>query len=187
VVRIICFLVLISVLPAAANAADLGRITGQVYFRERPSRSAPIIDVLAPGTEVNILKPAAAGWHFILYRGQRGFVHESYVKLEKHQEPPKEISLMRNRFVAFAGIILIAIGVTAMLSVVAPFLFKLGIVLIVCALWVLMLDLAFNLGALYSLISVTLGVLIVLLVLARKKKSRTISTDEYWHAIKKAA
>src|SRR6266540_1553510 len=75
-------MLLMLILPAATDAAQLGRITEEVNFREAPSRSAPRIGRLAAGAEVEVIMREPDGWYFIVYRGQRGYVHESYVAVK---------------------------------------------------------------------------------------------------------
>jgi len=74
-----------------------------------------------------------------------------------------------------------------MVYVWAPFLLTTASVLVGSLIAVVVLDLYFQLGALYSLFSVSLGLLCIILWLAKKKKSRTLSPNETLRITKKAA
>jgi len=71
--------------------------------------------------------------------------------------------------------------------VLAPFLLTTAIVLVGSLITVVVLDLFFQLGALYSLFCVSLGLLCVILWLARKTKSRTCSPNKMSAITKKTA
>src|SRR5215468_2832941 len=184
-IKIICLLLLISI--AAAEAGEVGRITSQVNFREGPSRSARVINVLPPGTEVAILREDPGGWYQVMHHGRPGFVHKSYVDLQQLQNPPSRFDWNKSSLVRPTGIILASIGVILVAYVWAPFLLTTASVLVGSLITVVVLDLCFQLGALYSLFSVSLGLLCVILWLARKKKSRRLSQNETSAITKKAA
>jgi hypothetical protein len=67
------------------------------------------------------------------------------------------------------GMILMSIGVLAIVYVLAPLFLRTAFVLAGSLIAVVVLDLAFRLGVLYSMFSVCLGLIIVTLFLARKK------------------
>src|SRR5215510_13773980 len=184
-IKIICLLLLISI--AAAEAGEVGRITSQVNYREGPSRSARVINVLPPGTEVAILREDPGGWYQVMHHGRPGLVHKSYVDLQPLQNPPSRFDWTKNALVRSAGIILASVGLVLMAYVCAPFLLITASVLVGSLITVVVLDLFFQLGALYSLFSVSLGLLCVILWLARKKKNRTLSPNQTSSITKKAA
>jgi hypothetical protein len=185
--KFIYLLLLMVILSAAADAAQLGRTTGEVNFRKAPDRSAPIIERLPAGMEVEVIERNPAGWYFIRQNGRPGFVHESYIKLEKHNERQGSGKATSDQSAKLVGIILMAIGATLILFVVAPFLFKLGTILFGCAVCALTLDLAFKFGMLYSLVCVAVGLLIALLLLNRNKTNSKTSADANALPFKKAA
>jgi hypothetical protein len=167
--RLICLLVVFWVASPFADAAQLGRITSQVNFRESASRSARVIDVLAPGTEISILGEDPAGWYLTIHQGRPGFVHKSYVNLEHHQAAGERVGSIRRHAAMTAGMILISVGVIAMVYVLGPFLLTTVLFLAGSLIAVVILDLGFQLGLLYSLFSVSLGLVITMLFLTRKK------------------
>jgi hypothetical protein len=67
------------------------------------------------------------------------------------------------------GMILMSIGVIAIVNVLAPFLLRTTLVLAGSLFVVVFLDLGFQLGVLYSLFSVLLGLVIAILFLTRKR------------------
>src|SRR5215471_16359453 len=172
----IAFLLFLA-LPTSADAAQFGRITSQVNFREGPSRSARVINVLSPGTEVAILREDPGGWYQVMHYGRTGFIHKSYVDLQPLQNPPSRFDWQK--LARPAGIILASVGLILMAYVCAPFLLTTAIVLVGSLITVVLFDLCFELGALYSLFSVSLGLLCVILWLARKKKTRTLSQTKH--------
>ena len=184
-IGIICLVLLISV---GAEAAQLGRTTGEVNFRKGPDLSAPPIGRLPAGTAVEVIKRDPAGWYFVVYERQPGFVHERYIKLQQAQQnSATPDGLVRSHLVTLAGIVLMVIGAMMALRVIGRVLFKAGIILFGCALWVFAVDIAFKLGMLYSLFCAAGGLLIVLLFFARKKKNGKKSSDQSTPTIKKAA
>jgi len=66
------------------------------------------------------------------------------------------------------GMIFMSIGFVAIVYVLAPFLLRTAFVLAGSLIAVVVLDLAFRLGVLYSLFSVVFGLLIATLLLSRK-------------------
>src|SRR5215813_481647 len=103
-IKIICLLLLISI--AAAEAGEVGRIISQVNFREGPSRSTRVINVLSPGTEVAIFREDPGGWYQVMHHGRTGFVHKSYVDLQPLQNPLSRFDWKKNAWVRPVGIIL---------------------------------------------------------------------------------
>ena len=101
--KIICLLLLIVVFPAAAGAAQLGRITSEVNFRKGPDRSAPAIGRLAAGAEVEVIKLDPSGWYFITYRGRPGFVHKNYIALDQYQNSDQRSEPRRHQACNFGG------------------------------------------------------------------------------------
>jgi Bacterial SH3 domain len=167
--RLICLLVLFWAASPSADAAQLGRITSYVNFRESASRSARVISVLAPGTEVSILGEDPGGWYLTIHQGRPGFVHKSYVNLEHHQNSAERVGSIRRHAAMTAGMILISVGVISMVYVLGPLLLKTALFLAGSLMAVVVLDLGFQLGLLYSLFSVLLGLVIAMLFLTRKK------------------
>jgi uncharacterized protein YraI len=167
VVRIISLLLLISV--ASSEAGQVGRTTSQVNFREGPSRSARVINILAAGTEVSILREDPGGWYLVIHQGQPGFIHKNYVNLEHHQNSARWFDSLSGHLAMPAGMILVSIGVIAIAYVLAPFLLTIAVVLAGSLMAVVVLDLGFQLGVLYSLFSVSLGLVIAILFLTRKR------------------
>jgi hypothetical protein len=66
------------------------------------------------------------------------------------------------------GMIFMSIGLVAIVSVLAPLLLRTAFLLAGSLIAVVVLDLAFRLGVLYSLFSVAFGLLIATLLLSRK-------------------
>lgn len=66
------------------------------------------------------------------------------------------------------GMVLVSIGVVAIVYVLAPLLFRTAFVLAGSLIAVVVLDLSFRLGVLYSMFSIALGLLIVSLFFAKK-------------------
>src|SRR2546425_12277162 len=107
VIKIVCLLLLVSVASASADAAQPGRITAEVNFREGPSRSAPIIGRLKAGAQVQVIKRNPAGWYFVMHQQRPGFIHVRYVKLEEENPNPiKQFVIAERHFLIPAGLIL---------------------------------------------------------------------------------
>ena len=70
-----------------------------------------------------------------------------------------------------AGMILMSIGVMAIVYVLAPRLLRTAFVLTGSLIAVVVLDLAFRLGVLYSLFSAALGLVVATVFLARKNSA----------------
>src|SRR5262249_42282949 len=119
-IRVISLLLLIWV--PSSEAGEVGRIIRQVNFREGPTRTARIIDVLSPGTEVAILREDPGSWYQVMHHGRPGFVHKSYIDLQPLQNPPSRFDWKKNALVRSAGIILASVGLVLMAYVCAPFL-----------------------------------------------------------------
>jgi hypothetical protein len=68
-----------------------------------------------------------------------------------------------------AGMLLVSIGLISIVYVLAPFLLRTAVALVGSLMAVVILDLGFQLGVLYSLFSVSLGLVIAMLFLTRKK------------------
>ena len=165
----IAFLLFLA-LPTSADAAQFGRITSQVNFREGPSRSARVISVLPPGTEVAILREDPGGWYQVMHHGRTGFVHKSYVDLKRIENSSRQFDLISGHLAKPAGMILVSLGVILVVYVLAPFLLTTAIVLVGSLITVVVLDLFFQLDALYSLFSVSLGLLCVILWAGEKEE-----------------
>ena len=86
-----------------------------------------------------------------------------------------------------AGIVLVSIGLILGVSVLAPFLVKIATVLVASLILVVVLDLGFQFGALYSLIFVAIGLLLIVLFLTRKVKRGMVSDKTVSYAPGKAA
>lgn len=175
-IKVIFLLLLISVLVAPAKAAQLGRITGEVNFREGPNRLTARIGRVPAGAEVEVIKRDPNGWYFVVHGGQRGFVHPNYVVVETASKAKKRL-----------GVILMAFGAVLVTLYFVPILSRLALLLILSLSAVLLLDVGFSLGVLYSLFSVSLALLILLLILKRKEKSLTISAEDRAEVTRKAA
>src|SRR5215831_1809035 len=176
VISAICLVLLTSV--ASSEAGQAGRITGQVNLREGPSRSARVINVLSPGTEVAILREDPDGWYQVMHHGCTGFVHKSYVDLKRIENSSRQFDLISGHLAKPAGMILVSLGVILVVYVLAPFLLTTASVLVGSLITVVVLDLCFQLGALYSVFSVSLGLLLVVLFLARKKRIRPLFPND---------
>jgi uncharacterized protein YgiM (DUF1202 family) len=176
VIAIICLALVISGFPGIAEAAQLGRITGEVNFREGPSRSTARIGRLATGTEVEVIKRESNGWYSIVHEGRKGFVHPNYVIVETG-------SKARKRF----GLIVMILGATLVALYFVPILPRLALILIVSVLAIILLDFGFSLGVLYSLTFVSLALLGILLFLKSKEKSITTPIDSASEVTRKAA
>ena len=66
------------------------------------------------------------------------------------------------------GMVLVSIGVVAIVFVLAPLLLRTAFVLAGSLIAVVVLDLSFRLGVLYSMFSIAIGLLIATLFLIRK-------------------
>jgi hypothetical protein len=147
---------------AFADAGQLGRTTSEVNFREGPSRRAAVIDVLPAGTEVQVIRRNRPGWYFVMHGRQPGYVHENYVRIEqsRNAHEPKPIAgvgvdlSVKELGVATTIVIFLTLFLIVRRYVSFP---KLTTVLIVCAVAILVLDTAFKLGILYSVLFVSLG------------------------------
>jgi hypothetical protein len=176
VVTIIYLLFLMLILPAAADAAQLGRITEEVNFRDGPSRSAPRIGRLAAGVEVEVIKREPAGWYFIVYRGHRGYVHQNYIAV-------KAAPTVRTRL----GFILILAGGVLIALYFFPIAPRVATFLLLSFAGVLLLDAGFHFGMLYSLFFISLGLLLVLVFLSRKEKKKADISEKVQDVFRKAA
>jgi uncharacterized protein YgiM (DUF1202 family) len=173
-IKIICLLLLFSNFAALAEAVQLGRITAEVNFREGPGRLTPRIGRIAAGAEVEIVNREQNGWHRVVYRGQRGFVHPNYIAVETGSKTKK-------RF----GVSLIILGAVLVTLYFVPILSRVTLLLIVSFSAILLLDVAFSLGVLYSLFFVSLGLLLVLGFVTQKEKKKATSEkapDDYRQA-----
>jgi hypothetical protein len=159
------------VVSACAKADQIGRITGKVNFREAPNRSARVLEVLAPDTDVQIVKRISGGWYLVNHRGQQGFVHESYIKKSRNFIVPMWFGEIRRQYVVAPGMIIFLIIVMFILHSYAPFVFKPAALLIGCFIAVLLLDYGFRLNALYSFFLVSLGLLLAMLVWVKKTRT----------------
>jgi hypothetical protein len=166
-VKFIYLLLLMLILPAATDAAQLGRITEEVNFREGPSRSAPRLGRLTAGAEVEVIKREPAGWYFIVYKGQRGYVHENYIAV-------KAAATVRTRL----GFILILGGGVLIALYFFPIAPRLAAFLLLSFAGVLLLDAGFHFGMLYSLFSISLGLLLALILIRKEKKKADISEKD---------
>lgn len=175
-IAIICLALVISGFPGIAEAAQLGRITGKVNFREGPSRSTARIGLLPAGAEVEVVKRDTNGWYLVVHRGQRGFVHPNYIAV-------KTAPQVRTR----TGIILIVIGAMLIALYFFPALPRIATFLVFSFSGVLLLDAGFRFGVLYSLFLVSLGLLLVLLFLTRKEKKEVKPSEKTLNVYRKAA
>jgi hypothetical protein len=88
---------------------------------------------------------------------------------------------------ARAGFILIVIGSVLIAQYFVPMLPKLAALLILVSSAVVLLDVAFRLGVLYSALFVTIGLLLTLSLLRRKKKHQPTSAEKASPTARKAA
>jgi Bacterial SH3 domain len=177
-INITCLLLVMLVLSAGVEAAQFGRVTNEVNFRKGPDRSAPVIARLPAGTEVEVIKLDSSGWYFITYRGRPGFVHKNYITLGQHQNSDQRLEPRRRQLAVSAGIILAGTGIILIAGVLAPDLLKTAMALVIALVSVVVLDLLFQLGVLYSFICVSFGVLALFLLLKSKKKNRAPVVDQ---------
>jgi hypothetical protein len=84
-----------------------GRITREVNFREGPNRSARRVGILAPGTDVLVLRRLPVGWYSIIHQGKPGFVHQDSVKLVQAKEFGNSSTKLAGAALAFIGVTLI--------------------------------------------------------------------------------
>jgi len=80
-------------LATPADAAQLGRTTSQVNFREGPNRSARVISVLSPGTEVAILREDSGSWYQVTHHGRTGLRAQKLRRLATASESSKSVRL----------------------------------------------------------------------------------------------
>jgi uncharacterized protein YraI len=177
-IKILYLLLLISFYAGGIEAAQVGRITSEVNFRKGPDRSAPAIERLPAGAEVDVIKLDPAGWYFITYRGRPGFVHKNYITLDQHQNSDQRSEPRRRQLAMPAGIILAGVGIILMACVLAPDLLLTAAALVFALVSVVVLDLLFQLILLYSLFYVSFGVFGLLLFFKRKKKTQIPPADQ---------
>jgi SH3 domain-containing protein len=168
---------------SSAEAAQLGRTTRDVNLRIDPSTSKLLIGRLKAGTEVEIIetqRPLPPGWYFVNVKPGRqpGYVHKNYVKLDEDQRADHWPPSKHGKFAARAGIILAGVGILLMASVLAPDFLAIVTALDVAMVAVVVFDLWFQLGMLYSLFSVSVGTFALFLLLKRKQKDHRASADQ---------
>src|SRR5262249_8931062 len=146
-----------------------------VNLREGPDRRAHIIEVLPSGAEVEVIRQNRSGWYFVMHRRQPGFVHENYVRLEPSRKvpevkPPVGVGMdFSTKEIAVAITVAVSLIVFLIMRRYVSFP-RLTTVLIVCAVSILLLDTAFKLGILYSILFVSLGLFVLNAVLSRRKR-----------------
>ena len=166
-IAIVCLMLLIS---GGANAAQLGRTTAEVNFREGPSQSSHSLKRLPAGTQVQVLREGPGDWYQVMHGERSGFVHKNYIKLYQHQNSDSRLEPKRRQLGMPGGIMVAGIGIILMASVLAPDLLLTAIALVVSLLAVVVFDFWFQLGLLYSLFSISFGVLALGIFFRRKKK-----------------
>jgi len=169
----VCLLLFLSV---SVEAAQLGRITSEVNFRKAPDTSASVIGRLPEGAEVRVIRAASADWYEISHAGRLGFVHKNYVRLDPRQNSRRVET--KNRPAWILGMVLAASGIILMASVLAPDLLLHATILGLGFGLVVVFDLLFQLGLLYSLFFVSFAVLALVIFFKRKKKVRSVSFEE---------
>ena len=97
-------------------------------------------------------------------------MHKNYVNLEGQQNSASRFDSMSGHLAMTAGIILVSIGVIAMVYVLAPFLLTTAVVLAGSLIAVVVLDLAFQLGAALFLVFSFAWPVIATLFLTRKRQ-----------------
>jgi len=170
VIKVIFLLLLISVASTACDAAQLGRVTAEVNFREGPNRSTHSLKRLPAGTEVQVLREGPGDWYQVMHEEQSGFVHKNYIKLYQDQNSDSRLEPKRRQLAMPGGIMVAGIGIILMASVLAPDLLLTAIALLVSLLAVVVFDFWFQLGLVYSLFSISFGVLALGIFFRRKKK-----------------
>jgi hypothetical protein len=175
VIGFIVFLLLISI---NANAAQPGRITSEVNFRKGPSTSEPVISRLRADEEVEVIKLNPSGWYFVTYRGRPGFIHKNYLKIDQQKHSNAAMEPRRHQLAKRAGMILAGLGILLMASVLVPELPPTATALCAAMVTVVVFDLWFQLGMLYSFFFASLGALLIFLLFRRSKNSPTGSTDQ---------
>jgi len=98
--------------------------------------------------------------------------------LENQKAAPSGAEPRHHWFTTSAGLIVAAISIIFMASALVPNLLATATILGIAIITVVILDLAFQLGVLYSLSFVAVGVFAVLLFFKRKKKARAVSADQ---------
>jgi uncharacterized protein YgiM (DUF1202 family) len=170
-------LLLFLALAPSVYGSEIGRITDDVKFREGPSRSWPIIEILATGTEVQIFKRLPNGWYLIAHRDKRGFVHGDYLEAERAANLSKVLgqigrAALRKEVGIVAAIIFTVIFLWPLRRCEGFKIFRLTLTLLVaCAILIILTDVAFRLGFLYSFIFVSLALVIVSLRLLSQKRT----------------
>jgi hypothetical protein len=172
---------------ACADVPQLGQVTGQVHFREGPSRSSRAKEVLATGTEIEIISQDPAGWYLVKHNGHTGFVHGAYIELRPSVQSPTRLNPRTKRFLFLAAMILVGGGIMVMVAILVPFARKIAIILGGSLITVGVLDLGFRLSMLYSLIGVALVLLALVLVLTRKRQNQAPATPSISDTFRKAA
>jgi hypothetical protein len=130
-------------------------------------------------TKVYVAKRFPEGWYLDANQDQRGRVHQDHVALREAQAAPNAR--------ARAGFILIVIGAVLMAQYFVPMLPKLAALLILFSSAVVLLDIAFRLGVLYSVLLVTFALLLTMSFLRRKKKNQVTSSEKASPITRKAA
>jgi len=172
---------LLLVLSSFAHAGQLGRTTQDVNLRQGPSLSAPRIERLKAGTEVEVVNRDHPGWYFVLHQRRPGFVYERYVQIEERREAAAQVHSNTNKLVMLALAAVIAIVVILLFARFRPWKTAFA-----CAGFFAVLNIGFKLDALYSLVLAWLVVVGVALCLTRKINRQT-SSNERAAKLKKAA
>src|SRR5262249_55621464 len=110
-----------------------------------------------------------------------------YVDLKRIENSSRQFDLISGHLAKPTGMILVSLGVILAVYVLAPFFLTNAIFFVGSLVTGVGFGLFFLFGALYSFFFVSLGLLCVILWLARKKKNRTLSRNEASHITKKAA
>ena len=183
----ICLLVVILALPVLAHAAQRGRITHDVNFREGPNRSTRRIDVLKTGSEVEIVRRDPTGWYSIRYHGQTGFVHKAYVKPAPSGNSATPPNPETSNLLILAAMIFAGLGIIVVVARLAPFALKIASILGGSLIMVGAFNLGFQLDMLYTLTSVAFALLLLVLILTRKEKNRETPLYSVADRLRKAA
>jgi hypothetical protein len=121
----------------------------------------------------------AGAVQLVSHGGQRKVIHQDHVALPQAEAAPN--GMVRE------GFLLIVIGAVLIAYYFLPLLPKLAALLILTSLAIVLLDIAFRLGLVYSVLLVTIGLLLLQCFLQRKKKQQPNRADKASSTTRKAA
>jgi hypothetical protein len=115
----------------------------------------------------------------VAHGGQRKVIHQDHVALPQAEAEPN--GKVRE------GFLLIVIGAVLIAYYFVPVLPKLAALLILTSSAIVLLDIAFRLGLVYSVLLVTIGLFLLQSFLQRKKKQQPTQSDKVSSTTRKAA